>query len=146
MAETVHQTVELCTPKLQNAGIRISANVASDLTLTTNATQVGQVLMNLVSNASHAISDLEDKAITITAARLPNETVRIEVQDSGRLKDSHVIANMMTPFFTINSSGDGTGLGLSISHGLVQALGGRLYFDAARPQTTFVVELPGDSG
>ena len=145
LAETVHQTVELCTPKLKNAGIRISANVASDLTLTTNATQVGQVLMNLVSNASHAIADLEDKVITITAARLPTDTVRLEVQDSGRLTDSHVIANMMTPFFTTNSSGDGTGLGLSISHGLVQGLGGRLYFDATRPQTTFVVELPGDS-
>lgn len=142
LAETVQQTIALCMPKLSVAGIQISADVQGDLSLNTNATQVGQVLMNLVSNASHAISDLEEKAITIKAARLPNRTVRIEVADSGRLTDSHVIANMMTPFFTTNSSGDGTGLGLSISHGLIQALGGRLYFDASQPNTTFVVELP----
>lgn len=142
LAETIHQTIELCTPKLKDAGVHISADLEGDLSMTTNPTQVGQVLMNLVSNASHAIADLEDKAITIKATSLPNQAVQIEVRDSGRLTDAHVIANMMTPFFTTNSAGDGTGLGLSISHGLVQALGGRLYFDPSRPNTTFVVELP----
>ena len=142
LAETIQQTIALCKPRLSAAGIQISAHIQGDLSLNTNATQVGQVLMNLVSNASRAISNLEQKSITIRAARLPDRMVRIKVVDSGRLTDSHVISNMMTPFFTTNSSGDGTGLGLSISHGLVQALGGRLYFDASQPNTTFVVELP----
>jgi signal transduction histidine kinase/ActR/RegA family two-component response regulator len=106
---------------------------------------LGQVVLNLVQNAAHAIEPGQPSAehIELTAAPLDDGRVRLSVADSGRGIPLEIAARVFDPFFTTKPVGQGMGLGLSVSRGIVNALGGQLTF-ARRPGggTCFHVDLP----
>jgi signal transduction histidine kinase/ActR/RegA family two-component response regulator len=107
---------------------------------------LGQVLLNLVQNAAHAIEpgDPTRQRITLTGERLTGGRVRVTVRDTGAGIPADVAARVFDPFFTTKPVGQGTGLGLSLSRGLVMAMNGRLSFESASGQgTSFHVDLPG---
>ncbi len=100
--------------------------------------QIHQVLMNLCTNAYHAMRDggkltvkLEAIALTEDAARaipplLPGEFVRLTVADTGCGMDEKTLERIFEPFFTTKKVGEGTGLGLSVVHGIVVSHGGAI--------------------
>jgi signal transduction histidine kinase/CheY-like chemotaxis protein len=106
---------------------------------------LGQVVLNLVQNAAHAIAPGQPSAETIelTATHLEDDRVRLSVADSGRGISPEIEDRIFDPFFTTKPVGQGMGLGLSVSRGIVSALGGQLTF-ARRPGggTCFHVDLP----
>lgn len=105
------------------------------------ASQINQVMMNLLINAAHAIGP-ERGTITIrTGAEEAN--VWIEVSDTGSGIPKEVLPRIFDPFFTTKPVGKGTGLGLSLSYGIVQRHHGRI--DVASEVgkgTTFRITLP----
>lgn len=118
--------------------------------------QINQVLMNLCTNAGHAMRErggtlrvaLENLEIaaplnfhnqTLAAGRY----VRISVEDSGVGMDDTVQQRIFDPYFTTKQSGEGTGMGLTIVYGIVQAYRGAVTFNSKPGQgTVFHVFLP----
>lgn len=115
--------------------IEFNTVLASDLpAVLADATQVHQVVMNLCTNAWHAMKDrpgrlevrLEKYDVDAHLARSnpdlrPGPYVRLTVSDTGHGMDPATIARIFEPFFTTKPPGEGTGLGLSAVHGIMKS-------------------------
>lgn len=129
---------------------------AEALAVAADATQIHQVIMNLGTNAAHAMSDhggvfslrLEpvtvDAGLAHTAADLgEGRYARLTVSDSGQGMDSATLERIFEPFFTTKSPGKGTGLGLSVVHGIVKGHGGTIVAQSQPGAgSTFQLYLP----
>ena len=103
-------------------------------------TQIQQVLMNLVVNASDAMPQGGSLRIRLWQEEA---MVILEVSDTGLGISKETQERIFEPFFTDKPVGHGTGLGLSTVHGVVTAHGGRIELDSTpREGTTFTVYLP----
>jgi signal transduction histidine kinase len=85
--------------------------------------QINQVFMNLLVNASQAI---ETKGVITIRSGVEGEEVWLEVADTGKGIAPEHLNRIFDPFFTTKPVGTGTGLGLSLSYGIVQKHGGRI--------------------
>lgn len=103
--------------------------------------QLSQVFMNLISNASDAVSRLTEKWIEISV-RDAGDQVEIRVRDSGSGIPEDVRDKLFHPFFTTKEVGLGTGIGLSFSSGVILKHQGTLELDPRDPRTTFLIVLP----
>ncbi|HYH96640.1 ATP-binding protein, partial [Hyalangium sp.] len=104
----------------------------------------GQVFLNLLINAAHAIPEgaAEQHEICVSTWVDAQGRVVAEVHDTGVGIPEDIRPRVLEPFFTTKPPGEGTGLGLSICHGIVTSLGGELQFDSEVGQgTTFRVVL-----
>ena len=90
--------------------------------------QINQVILNLLVNASHAIE--RDGTITIRTRRHDEATVSLEIIDTGCGIAPELLGRIFEPFFTTKPVGKGTGLGLSLSYGIVQRHKGRIEVDS----------------
>ncbi|MBD2857864.1 GHKL domain-containing protein [Spongiibacter sp. KMU-158] len=102
--------------------------------------QLNQVFLNLINNASQAI----DGAGTITIkTELENERVLIRVRDTGCGMDEETRAHIFEPFFTTKPIGEGTGLGLSIVFRIIEDHGGEISVASKKGEgTEFLISLP----
>jgi PAS domain S-box-containing protein len=120
-----------------------------------DSAQLHQVLLNLATNAAHAMGErggmlslsLTSQPIATDgpqiAGLLPGTYVRISVQDTGHGMAPAVVPRIFEPFFTTKPRGQGTGLGLSVVHGIVTAHGGAITVDTQVGKgSTFHVYLP----
>jgi signal transduction histidine kinase len=107
--------------------------------------QLGQVFLNLLTNALQAIPDSAPHAtITLTTSTDDQGRAVVEIRDTGAGIPEHLIDRVFEPFFTTKPVGEGTGLGLSITQGIVAALGGEISVSSQLGRgTTFRVALPG---
>ena len=105
---------------------KISVDIMAD------ATQIHQVVMNLCTNAFHAMKDkggtltvcLSETSAGESSGRGPN--VMLTVRDSGYGMDENTIEKIFDPYFTTKKKDEGTGLGLSVTHGIVRRQGGQI--------------------
>ncbi|WP_018926636.1 ATP-binding protein [Pseudomonas umsongensis] len=103
--------------------------------------QINQVIMNLIVNASQAMGP-ERGTITLRTG-LEGETVSIEVADTGSGIEPECLQKIFDPFYTTKPVGQGTGLGLSLSYGIVKKHRGDISVRSkVGVGTTFRVELP----
>jgi PAS domain S-box-containing protein len=119
-------------------------------------TQMQQVLINLCTNAAHAMREvggaievrLESIEIGVDAlAILPDlkagAYVRLTVQDTGHGMEPEILERIFEPFFTTKSMGEGTGMGLAVVHGIIANHGGAITVESTPGQgSTFAVYLP----
>ncbi|MCR6630663.1 MAG: PAS domain S-box protein [Magnetospirillum sp.] len=114
--------------------------------------QMEQVIMNLLSNAQHALKEKREREgeqsdwkaqITVSARRAGHQLV-LTVADSGPGIPPAVRARIFEPFFTTKEAGRGTGLGLSVSFGIISAMGGRLEVVDQGGGACFAITLPID--
>ncbi len=104
------------------------------------ASQLNQVFMNLLVNASHAIGD--QGVITIRSG-VEDDMVWVSIADTGCGIPPELLHRIFEPFFTTKPVGSGTGLGLSLSYGIVNKHGGRIEVaSTVGSGTTFTVRLP----
>ena len=104
------------------------------------ASQLNQVFMNLIVNASHAIKD--SGVISIKTGDL-GDWVWIEIGDNGEGIPKENLSRIFDPFFTTKPIGKGTGLGLSLSYNIVAKHGGRIEVDSEVGKgTRFTIHLP----
>ncbi len=128
------ESIELLRATIPS-GIEFDTSVATDApTVFANAGQIQQVLMNLGTNAWHAMKDFSgrlqvklercvvDAAHAATQPRLrPGVYARISVSDTGSGMDPATLRRIFEPFFTTKLPGEGTGLGLAVVHGIMDS-------------------------
>jgi signal transduction histidine kinase len=103
--------------------------------------QINQVVLNIVVNGAHAISDARG-CITIRTGR-EGEHVWIEISDTGCGIPKAIQSRIFDPFFTTKAIGSGTGLGLSLSYGIIQKHNGRIdVHSEVGVGSTFRIVLP----
>jgi PAS domain S-box-containing protein len=113
-----------------------------------NEAGIGQVFLNLVVNAAHAIPEGNADGNTIRVRTSTDAEGRavVEVADTGAGIPPETLGRIFDPFFTTKPIGVGTGLGLSICHRIVTALGGTISVESqVGSGTTFRVALPGSA-
>ena len=109
-----------------------------------NEARLGQVFLNLIVNAAHAIPEgrTDENTVTITTRRA-NDMVAVDVSDSGTGIAPDVMPRIFDVFFTTKPIGVGTGLGLAICHRIVTGMSGRIEVASQLGEgTTFTVLLP----
>jgi PAS domain S-box-containing protein len=110
-----------------------------------NEARVGQVVLNLLTNAVQALPEKWDDRSEIRVVGRTDEAGRavIEIHDTGSGIAPEQLPHIFDPFFTTKPVGIGTGLGLSICQTIVTALGGEILVDSTVGQgSTFRVVLP----
>ena len=156
LAPVVTEAVHLLRPLIP-AGIELAQRVEPNLPdVLANASQVHQVLVNLVTNAWQSMDGgpgrievrlgtrLVDEALCETHTDLrPGPHVCLAVEDNGQGMTPATLERIFEPFFTTKSPGKGTGLGLSMVHGIARGHGGTVLVDSqARRGSTFTVLFP----
>ena len=140
------------------AGVTLELTLADEsLCAMADPTQLEQVLVNLCTNAWHALAGRPGRiGVALASAELdaeqsralglglgPGRYVRLSVQDTGQGMSALTRARIFEPFFTTKPLGEGTGLGLAVAHGIVAAHGGAIHVQTAEGQgSTFAVYLP----
>jgi signal transduction histidine kinase len=113
-----------------------------------DGSQLHQVLVNLLANASQAIGSVPG-VISVGVKHIsgPNQgQIGIWVQDTGCGMLPDVRRRIFEPFFTTRGVGEGTGLGLSVVHGIVTSHGGEIHVTSEVGKgTRFDVTLPVES-
>jgi signal transduction histidine kinase/ActR/RegA family two-component response regulator len=156
LAPVVEESVRLRRANIP-AAIEISTQLDTESpAVLANATQVQQVVTNLLTNAWHAIGEraghIEVRLVTVDvdadfARRNPGlrrqRYVRLCVKDDGHGMDAATIERIFEPFFTTKRPGQGTGLGLAVVHGIVRALDGAITVDSQPGRgATFCIYFP----
>ncbi len=119
-------------------------------------TQIYQVMMNLCTNAYHAmrekggILEVTLTEVDIDSPELPSNLdlnpgpyLNLAISDTGHGMDRTVVERIFDPYFTTKGPGEGTGLGLSVIHGIVRSHGGYItVYSEPGEGTTFHIYLP----
>lgn len=137
------QTIKFLETEALHRNITIVKELTPDLpSITTDATQIQQVLLNILDNAIDAVG--RDGTITIrTGASADRSEVFVSVTDTGEGIPPELLTRIFDPFYTTKKVGEGTGLGLAICHSLLEKLGGHIHAVSAPGQgATFTVTLP----
>ncbi len=153
----VKETLKLLRASLP-ATIDIRAEITSSATILADPTQIHQMLMNLATNALHAMEERggrlsftldeteigQEEAAEGSAPRLPaGRYLRLTVSDTGCGIDQEHLDKIFEPYFTTKEPGKGTGLGLAVVHGIVRTHGGVIQVDSTPGRgSTFTVLLP----
>ena len=144
VARTIAWAVRATAHELRHRA-RLETNIGELPQTDVDEVRLGQVLVNLLVNAAHAISPgkVEDNKVSITVTADGTSVLTIKVADSGCGMPPHVVERIFEPFFTTKPVGTGTGLGLSVSHGIVKSLGGEIHVESrVGSGTTFTITLP----
>ncbi|MCU0559115.1 MAG: PAS domain S-box protein [Desulfobacterales bacterium] len=152
----VKETMGLLRASLPST-IRLEPQIAADTGMIfADPTQMQQVLMNLCTNAGHAMEEkggslklsLSNTSILERDAPsnqelAPGEYVRIAVSDTGHGMPPWILKRIFEPYFTTKETGKGTGLGLSVAFGIVKSHGGTIRVSSvAGKGSIFEVYLP----
>ncbi|MBU0968855.1 MAG: response regulator [Proteobacteria bacterium] len=137
--------------------IEIVENIDSDSgTVWADLTQIHRIIINLCTNALHAMED-ETGILKVSLARrelnaddvlghpkvLPGTFIELSVSDTGCGMDQQTQGRIFEPYFTTKETGQGTGLGLSVVLGVVQDYGGMITVESELGKgTTFHVYFP----
>ena len=162
LAEVVHDTERLLRVTLPPA-IELHMQLQAGLPpVLADATQVEQALLNLCTNAVHAIQSqgAERGSIHVEAATVqpdqrlterlglaPIDYVALTVRDTGPGMDAALLARIFEPFFTTKPVGQGTGLGLAVVHGVMRTHEGGVDVQSAPGQgSRFTLYFPVATG
>jgi signal transduction histidine kinase len=147
--ETIETSASLFGHQLEKDGITVEIDVDENLpAVRANGSRLRQVVVNMMSNAHHALrmSAREAKLFRISARAVEREgrqVVRIEFFDTGVGIRQENVDKIFDPFFTTRRDSGGTGLGLSLSFGIIRDYGGTITVESEEGvYTRFTVELP----
>ncbi len=138
------------------ASIDVRCNIENiPFTISGDVTQMHQVIMNVCTNASHAIGEesgmlevsLTKENLSIEQSRVfhvePGCYVRLGISDNGCGINPAILDRIFDPFFTTKKQGEGTGLGLSVVYGIVKNHRGHIRVQSQPGEgTTFDIYLP----
>ena len=121
------------------ASIQIDQKLSSSGRALANPSQIHQVLMNLCTNAAHAMREkggvlevtlrdvnLESGRLLLLQGLKPGPHMELTVCDTGHGIDSAILDRIFEPYFTTKKPGEGTGLGLAVVHGIVRGINGAI--------------------
>ncbi len=152
----IKEAIKLLRPSLP-ATIEIKQNIKGENSIImADVTQMHQILMNLSTNAAHAMREkggilgitLENIEIEQATAKQyellsPGHYAKLSVSDTGHGMDRSVMERIFDPYFTTKKSGEGTGMGLSVVHGIVKSHDGEItVYSEPGKGTVFHIYLP----
>jgi two-component system cell cycle sensor histidine kinase/response regulator CckA len=111
--------------------IRLVDEIAPAPPVLGDASQLHQVVVNLVNNAAHAIGEAHGTITVGLRVDADGAVVRVFVADTGCGMDEATRARIFEPFFTTKEVGKGAGLGLAVVHGIAKEHGGRIEVESA---------------
>ena len=142
--DATREVVALSLSELQSHSVILTVDLASDLPhVAGDRVQLQQVILNLVRNASDAMSTVADRPrrLLIRTETEPGNRIRLAVQDVGIGFDPHNANRLFEPLYT--SKTDGMGMGLSICRSIVESHQGRLWAALNKgPGATFSFSIP----
>jgi len=149
--DVIINALSLITNQYRNHKISLSLQLAdNDCYAEGNMYKLEQVILNLLSNAKHAIDekaeklnnpDYQKKILIKTLKR--NSRIIITIEDNGTGIPEKIIGNIFDPFFTTKKAEMGTGLGLSIIYGIIKEMKGEIYPESRENEyTRMIVEIP----
>lgn len=138
------------------ATIVIEEQIDFPATVLADPVQIHQILLNLCTNAGHAMQEnggiltvslasatLDKDMLGLNPTSAHRDYVRIRIGDTGPGIPEKIRDRIFDPFFTTKNKDEGTGLGLSMVHGIITSLKGRITFDSKVGEgTSFDVYLP----
>jgi PAS domain S-box-containing protein len=142
------------------ADIKIENHLAADApAILADPTQIYQMVLNLATNAQHAMKGGSGRLTVRVESFLPDgkfiqlhpefrrvQYARLTVADTGHGMDANTLKRIFEPFFTTKPAGQGTGLGLAVVHGLVHAHEGAITVESQPGQgSTFCLYFPAKS-
>ena len=153
--QIIRETLKLLRASLPTT-VKISHEIQSDSAVLADPTQIHQVIMNLFTNAAHAMRatggqlkiDLTDVVLGGNFIEqhpylFPGAYVKLTVTDSGHGMEKAILDRIFDPFFTTKDRGEGTGMGLAVVLGIVKSHGGTITVDSEPEKgSTFNVFLP----
>jgi two-component system, NtrC family, sensor kinase len=108
-----------------------------------DASQIQQVILNLVLNGAEAMRPCEGGKLTIRTRLADEDSAELSVQDTGEGIAPENLSKIFDPFFTTKADTKGVGLGLAVLYGIVKAHEGEVEVTSQRNRgTTFTVTLP----
>lgn len=136
--------------------IDIKQKTGSDSLIMGDATQIYQILMNLCTNAAHAMENMDgvlevslnDMAIDNGSGMhlmdlKPGNYIKIKVSDTGVGISPDIIDLIFDPYFTTKGPVEGTGMGLALVRSIVESYGGKIVVDSTLGKgSTFMIFLP----
>jgi signal transduction histidine kinase len=128
----------------QVPGLRVERELCPVPPILADEHGLGQVFLNLIINALHAVANgPAEPRLRVATGLQADGRVWVEVQDNGRGIAPENLGRVFEPFFTTKPPGVGTGLGLFICHGIITGFGGELSVESQPGQgATFRVLLP----
>jgi two-component system NtrC family sensor kinase len=139
----VRTTLSLVEHKMKLSNVALEACYCEELpSVPCDASQIQQVVLNLVLNAAEATQSRAERRVSVTTAAQAG-AVLLQVTDHGEGIPPENLSKIFDPFFTTKSEGKGVGLGLAVSYGIVEAHGGDIEVRSTVGEgTTFTVSLP----
>jgi PAS domain S-box-containing protein len=156
IAPIVDETIQLLRSTIPTT-VAINLDIESEMaTVLADSTQIHQVIMNLCTNAYHAIpKEVGDINISLRQVNVDSmmavefpalrqgEYAFLSVSDTGNGIPSEDLARIFEPFYTTKKQGEGTGLGLAVVYGIIRNHDGAILVDSTVGKgTTFKVYLP----
>jgi signal transduction histidine kinase/CheY-like chemotaxis protein len=156
LAQTIEEGLKILRPLFPSTIQIMSRSLTNDDMTLADPVQIHQVLMNLCTNAAHAMRDnggILDINVSKTSLlesdprpvpeMEPGEYIVLEVRDTGCGMTSETLECMFDPFFTTKKQGEGTGLGLSVVHGILKSHGGHVAVESKPGKgTVFHIYFP----
>lgn len=143
----INTLLQGCLSLVENQAIFHNIEVVMNLDpslpmIIVDPSQIERVFLNLIINAAEAMEGAGRLTIT-TAIDSVDQSIHIDVQDTGSGISPENIEKVFDPFFTTKETGHGVGLGLAISYGIVEEHNGKLSVESKLGKgTTFTVSLP----
>lgn len=145
ITKEIDQAIELLWHKIDQTEVKIISPHKNSIELYGNPIKFNQVIMNLLSNAIDAYSQIsrELKLIKIELINTKTE-IKIKIQDWGVGIDEYNYTNIFKPLFTTKAANTGTGLGLFITKNIIEKeFKGQISFNSQKGKgTTFVITIP----
>jgi len=141
--DVIRAALALQTPEFDLNHIRVVMSLDPMPRIWADPHQLQQVLLNLFSNAVHAMKSAHGRGVLTVRSSDAGATVSVVVEDDGPGIPAANLGRIFDPFFTTKAAGEGTGLGLSLSFGIVESHGGRISAEnIASAGARFTVTLP----
>jgi two-component system NtrC family sensor kinase len=143
--EVIQQTLTLRKYELRLHNIDVECVLQEDIpTIQGNFVRLQQVLLNIVINAEHAITETDRNGLIKVRSYLDKakKMVVMNVANNGSEIPPDIMNNIFDPFFTTKDVGKGTGLGLSTSYGIIRDHNGEIAVRSDKNWTVFTVSLP----
>ena len=138
----VEESIGLIHMLLKDRNIRMTTELPENMPFVRcNRSEIKQVLLNILTNAYHALSgdEIEDKRITISTGHNPGdskEEVVLTIKDNGDGISEKDLPHIFDPFFTTKPFGKGTGLGLHICKTIIDNHGGTIGIESQKGEGT----------